>query len=156
MLVITPYGLRFLIGVPSLGQTWLPRGPIFFPPPTCFSKSYAMRLINTLRTTCKEAPEAAECEEASNELLSHLQFPKCEDWTDEKYQRARLEIANIIYKEDLGSEKLRNLALAIIAGSTSTSQPTPGTGTDIMDWLKRNWVLVAAGAVILLLLARRR
>jgi hypothetical protein len=151
VLVITPYGLRFLIGVPSLGQT-------------CFSRFRADDLVHILRSSsCRSSLEnwypsndrrEISCQDASDRLLALLQLPKCEGWTDEEYQQSRLDIARIIVRENLGSESLKNAARALLGTPTPMPGPTPGTG--IMDWLKRNWVPVAIGAAILLLLARRR
>jgi hypothetical protein len=164
MLVITPYGLRFLIGVPSLGQT-------------CFSRFYSrfraeeyvyILLSPSCRSSIKNwyppngSPRSSgsfdrreiSCQDASDRLLALLQLPKCENLTDEEYQQDRLGIARIIVQENLGSESLKDAARALLRTPTPMPGPTPGTG--IMDWLKRNWVPVAIGAAILLLLARRR
>jgi hypothetical protein len=168
MLVITPYGLRFLdfdVG-PSLGTTMI----------ACFSNPERVRaeqLVSILRLpSCRSSlknwvpssdnPEIS-CQSVNDQLLRLLRLPKCDRMAEGEYRQAVLDIARTILQENLGSESLRDEARRISAsGMSALPPPGPpppappgGGGSGIQDFLGRYGIYIALGLAAVILLSKR-
>jgi hypothetical protein len=173
MLVITPYGLRFLdsdVG-PSLGTI------------ACFSNPERVRaeqLLTVLRSpSCRSSlknwfppngsyspeiwfppngsysPEIS-CQSANDQLIRLLRLPKCDGMAEREYLQAVFDIIRTILQENLGSESLRFEAL-LLSGSPRPPLPPPpgGGGSGIQDFLGRYGIYIALGLAAVILLSKR-